>query len=154
MPTIDVRRHTLCGLLLLGVITSPLTAHADGATDFTTLCAGCHQPDGSGVPGMFPPLAKRLAPWLATDAGRHYVGQVILNGRYGAITVGDQRYEGFMPPWGHLSDQQIADLINHVATHLNQTDGYVAVDATTISQWRQKPVRDAELDALRAALKP
>ena len=46
-------------------------------------CASCHQPDGSGVEGMFPPLAKRLAPWLALPAGREYVAQVMMNGRFG-----------------------------------------------------------------------
>lgn len=125
---------------------------ADGAAQFAAQCASCHQPDGSGVEGMFPPLAKRLAPWLALPAGREYVAQVMMNGRFGKLMIDGKSYDGFMPTFAHFDDQTLVELINHLATGLNQTPGYQPVTVAEVQGWRAAPKRDAALDALRASL--
>ena len=45
--------------LLLALIHYGL-AHAGGADTFAARCAVCHQADGRGVPGVYPPLADSV----------------------------------------------------------------------------------------------
>jgi mono/diheme cytochrome c family protein len=73
-------------------------------------CLSCHQEDGKGVHGMFPPLAgnaKITGP--STDIIR-----IVLFGLTGSITVNDRDYNQPMPPQGYLNDSQIADILNYV----------------------------------------
>ena len=80
-------------------------------------CAGCHQASGQGVPGAFPPLAKEL-PLIAAkgDAGRRYLIQVVLFGLQGPIVAQGKTYDSAMPPYGHLSDADVAAALNHALT--------------------------------------
>jgi mono/diheme cytochrome c family protein len=80
-----------------------------GATVFQANCAGCHQADGSGLPGTFPPLAGNPA-----AADRDVVVQVVTEGKTGAIEVLGVTYDGVMPPFTRLS----ADEINAVADYV------------------------------------
>ncbi len=81
-----------------------------GGTLYKTYCMGCHQAEGQGMQGTFPPLAK--ADYLMTDKSRAI--EAVLNGLTGPIEVNGQRYNGVMPPMGHLKDDQIADILNYV----------------------------------------
>jgi mono/diheme cytochrome c family protein len=84
----------------------------DGAQVYTS-CAGCHQANGQGIPGAFPPLAGHAVDLYEADPS--YLAQVVLFGLEGAITVGGARYAGNMPAWqASLSDAQIAALLNYV----------------------------------------
>jgi nitrite reductase (NO-forming) len=104
-----------------------------GGTLYKTYCMGCHQAEGQGMQGTFPPLAK--SDYLMTDKSRAV--ETIVNGLTGAIEVNGQRYNGVMPPMGHLKDDQIADILSYVR-HSWGNDGDVvsaaevaAVRATT-----------------------
>lgn len=59
-----------------------------------TACATCHGPDGKGIPGAFPPLLPDR-PWAGDCALA--VG-LVLNGMFGDVEIGGQRYRGVMPP--------------------------------------------------------
>jgi cytochrome c oxidase cbb3-type subunit 2 len=73
-------------------------------------CSACHQQDGDGLPGVFPPL-KGSAVVNREDAAKHI--QVVLNGMQGG-KVGGVVYTSVMPPFGGaLSDAEIADIINY-----------------------------------------
>lgn len=142
----------ICAALLL-LVFAPLPANADGKTQYETLCGGCHLPTGEGVASMFPPLAKRLAPWLAEPDGRNYVMQVVTNGRFGDLVVDGATYSGFMPTFSHLSDSDLADILNYVATTLNTpAEGFEPFTAETLAEARKAPVRDAALTELRGKL--
>jgi mono/diheme cytochrome c family protein len=80
-----------------------------GADLYTTNCAGCHQPDGEGIEGTFPPLAGNPA---ATDA--EYVGVVIVDGQSGPLEVLGVTYDAVMPAIPGLSDDELAALTDHV----------------------------------------
>lgn len=82
---------------------------ADGAADYQQACASCHQPDGSGVPGAFPPLAGNPN---AADAT--YVEDVIRNGLSGPIDVNGVAFDAVMPAVTTLSDDQIAAVVSYV----------------------------------------
>ncbi len=87
-----------------------------GEAVFTANCAACHQATGAGIPAAFPPLAGHVPELLAVEGGRTYVMDVVSFGLTGGITVAGQSFNGMMPSWPQLTDQQVADVLNYVAT--------------------------------------
>jgi glucose/arabinose dehydrogenase/cytochrome c553 len=73
-------------------------------------CGACHQGDGKGDSGRFPPLAG--VDWVTGDEKR--LINVILNGLEGSIEVNGEMYNGAMPQHSFLSDQQIADVLTYI----------------------------------------
>ena len=73
-------------------------------------CGACHQPNGKGLPGAFPPLAG--SDYLQRD--REEILAVALFGLSGPITVNDQDYNGVMPSMGHLKDEDLAAALTYV----------------------------------------
>jgi mono/diheme cytochrome c family protein len=94
-------------------------ANASGAELFVTHCAVCHQPDGRGIPGMYPPLADSVGDFARSKDGRAYLVHVLSFGLNGPISVRGTRYDGFMQSWAQLSDDDIAQLLNQVLTGFN-----------------------------------
>jgi nitrite reductase (NO-forming) len=92
---------------------------------------GCHQAEGQGISGTFPPLAK--SDHVLADASRSI--EIVINGLHGPIQVNGQQYNGTMPPMGHLKDEEIADILSYVR-----------------SSWGNaaNPVSAAEVSAMRA----
>ncbi|MBB80416.1 MAG: hypothetical protein CMN02_05335 [Roseibacillus sp.] len=109
-------------------------------------CVACHQPDGTGLPGAFPPLAgsKRLLGPVDLPA------RIILKGLQGPLKAGNKHYNGAMP--GHerlLTDQQIADILNYTRTAWGNQAGEVTTEAvatirSSIAQ-RTSPWTEPEL---------
>ena len=69
----------------------------------------CHQGDGSGIKGAFPPLAK--SDYLKNDTKK--VVNVLKNGLTGPVTVNGDRYNGVMPSLG-LSNEEIANVLTFI----------------------------------------
>jgi mono/diheme cytochrome c family protein len=84
-----------------------------GETTYIQNCSACHQADGQGIPGAFPPLAGHIPNLYNADGGREYLIKVVLYGLQGQIDVNGMTYNGAMNPWGQLSDEQIAAALNH-----------------------------------------
>ncbi|BFH75467.1 cytochrome C-552 [Thermus thermophilus] len=105
-------KRTLVAFLLLGGLA---LAQADGAKLYAQ-CAGCHQANGQGLPGAFPPLAGHVAEILSKQGGREFLIRVLLWGLQGPIEVKGVRYNGVMPAYNGLKDEDIAALLNHIAT--------------------------------------
>jgi nitrite reductase (NO-forming) len=82
---------------------------AQGAQVYTTICANCHQKDGKGIPGVFPPLAK--SDFLMADKERA-IG-IVMNGLKGEVRVNGNVFNAEMPMLG-LSDAQIAGALTYV----------------------------------------
>ena len=96
----------------------PITAVAglDGKALFEgkATCVNCHQADGQGVPGVFPPLAGN--PRVQEGDGS-YVAKTIIHGRSGEISVHGKVFKAVMPPVGTqqgLSDAEIAAVASYV----------------------------------------
>lgn len=104
----------------LPVTAAETTRFERGAEVYSQQCAACHQPQGQGIPGSFPPLKEHAAQmYNATDGigGRSYLGHVLQYGLTGPIEVDGVDYNGNMPAWGGaLSNQQIADVLNYTLT--------------------------------------
>ncbi len=81
-----------------------------GKTVYSNNCAACHQPDGKGIPGAFPPLAN--ADYFNADWKRTI--DTVKNGKTGKITVNGSVFNGVMPSLG-LSDEDIANVLTYVS---------------------------------------
>lgn len=108
------------------------TTGAGGQTLYQTYCAGCHQAEGQGLPGTFPPLAK--SDYLMADTSRAI--ETVLNGRSGPLEVNGQKYDGTMPPMGHLKDEDIADILSYVRSSWGNTGSQIS--ATEVAAVRAK----------------
>lgn len=93
------------------VATGPYKYDAErGASLYATRCVACHQANGMGLPGAFPPLKGNSAV-LDADATKQI--QAVLHGLHGEEIDGVS-YPTAMPPFGsQLNDADIADIINH-----------------------------------------
>ncbi|MDT8450868.1 MAG: cytochrome D1 domain-containing protein [Wenzhouxiangellaceae bacterium] len=87
-------------------------------------CAACHQPNGQGLPGAFPPLAGNSN----IQENPEIIIENILAGKQGEITVKGQTYNGVMPPMQHLTNEQIAQAANFVLTSWGNDGGTVTVE--------------------------
>ncbi|MFW6202492.1 MAG: c-type cytochrome, partial [Gemmatimonadota bacterium] len=106
---------------------------ATGAEIYTARCQACHQADGRGVPGVFPPIIG--SEWVTGPPELPVL--ILLNGLEGPIEVAGEAYVGAMPGWRDvLSDAEIAAV------------------ATYIRQWETNdapPVEPERVSTLRAA---
>lgn len=73
-------------------------------------CSTCHQANGAGIKGVFPPLAK--SDYLNADPKRA-IG-VVLVGLTGPVTVNGEPYNSVMPPMSQLNDDEIANILTYV----------------------------------------
>ncbi len=110
--------------LLVVVLTSgcgPTPGQIAGQDVFARYCALCHQADGAGVPGAFPPLTD--SEWVQGDEGR--LIRLVLNGMQGPITVHGQEYNNVMTPHAFLTDEQIANVLTYVRSSFGNDAGPV-----------------------------
>jgi mono/diheme cytochrome c family protein len=129
-------------------------AKADGAAVYGEQCVACHQANGGGAPGTFPPLAKNPDIFLSED----FPVRVVLSGLDGKITAGGRDYDGVMPPLGELlNDEEIAAVVNYVreawGNNALMPKNIKPVDAATVAALRQKKETSAQVSADRKKLK-
>lgn len=104
-----------------------------GASLYRASCATCHQANGEGVPGVFPPLAGDPVV-TADDPTRHI--EIVLWGLQDK-TINGVEYAAAMPGWAEqLSDKEVAAIINHERTSWGN-------DAPTVSAKDVAKVRAA-----------
>ena len=83
---------------------------ASGQAIYNKTCITCHQANGEGLPGAFPPL-KGNDVVNDGDATQHV--HVVLHGLQG-VRVGGVVYGGVMPPFAAaLNDTEVADIIDY-----------------------------------------
>ena len=84
-----------------------------GAQLYAKYCLTCHQADGNGVRGQFPPLAGN-----AKITGRSSdVIRIVLFGLEGPVTVNERDYNQLMPAQGYLTDEQIASILTYIRSN-------------------------------------
>ena len=98
---------------------------------FNQTCFACHQANGQGLPGVFPPLAK--SDFLMADPERA-IG-IVLHGLQGPLTVNGQTYNQVMTPQ-NLDDEQVANVLTFVMNSWGNSGEAISPDAV-------KKVRDA-----------
>jgi nitrite reductase (NO-forming) len=95
-----------------------------GKVLFTGTCSVCHQANGEGLAGVFPPLAK--SDLIAADPKRP-IG-ILLHGLTGKITVNGKEYDSVMPPMTQLNDDEIANILTFVLNSWGNPGGRITVE--------------------------
>lgn len=112
----------------------------NGRKIFDNTCAACHQANGQGMPGVFPPLAK--SDFLMADKERAI--RVLMNGLKGRITVNGKTYDGEMPKLP-LTDTDIASVLTYVRNSFGNSG-----DAVTLEQVAKARDASGDRTALRS----
>ncbi|MDE2731198.1 MAG: cytochrome c [Bacteroidota bacterium] len=108
----------------------------EGEALYLSRCMSCHQVDGNGIPGVFPPVND--TEWVTGDKGR--LIRIVLGGIMGPMKVGNVTYSGAMPPWGgYLNDQEVAALLTYMRSAWEN-------DASPVTAEEVRLVREATAD--------
>ena len=91
-----------------------------GKRSYDQNCLACHQPDGKGIPGAFPPLAGSDY-LLANPKGAI---DILLKGLSGKITVSGKEYNGVMPAV-KLSDESVANVLTFILNTWGNNGGEI-----------------------------
>ena len=87
---------------------------------------------------------------------RLFPAYVLLNGLEGKISIERQEYNGQMPPFSHLTDRQIASLVQYIRGAWNNAPMRPAemkpVDAETVKKARSTHMSPADVHRYRAHL--
>jgi mono/diheme cytochrome c family protein len=91
------------------------------------VCFACHQANGLGLPGAFPPLAGSS---IVTEADTGKIIRIVLHGLQGPIEVKGVKFNSLMPAQGaQLNDKEIADALTYVRNAWGNTAAPVTVEA-------------------------
>ena len=126
-PCLFVRRFA--ALILLSGFSAPCSLHSADAQPergkalFQQHCFLCHQANGQGAPGVFPPLAK--SDFLMADKARSI--RILCEGLNGEITVNGTKYNGLMPP-STLNDAEVAEVLTYARNEWGNTGDAVTAD--------------------------
>ncbi len=95
-----------------------------GLEVYRSACLTCHQADGAGIAGVYPPL--RQTAWVEGDEGR--LIRLLLHGMEGPMVVDGQRYDQRMTKQSHLTDEEIAAVLTFVRQRFGNEAGPVTAD--------------------------
>jgi nitrite reductase (NO-forming)/hydroxylamine reductase len=113
---------------ILVTMASPAFAQTtdQGAEIYEGSCARCHQSDGLGTPGTYPPLADN------PDAGDHgYVVDVVTNGLDGKVIMGVS-YDSAMPSFANRLSPEEIDMVAGYVVVLSGGGGGTSSPTTTV----------------------
>lgn len=115
----------------------PLTAdqqklYDTGKMIYAGLCAACHQPTGTGLDGLAPPLVD--SEWVLGPADRPI--KIVLHGLGGPVNVAGRTWRLEMPPLPQFTDEQIAGVLTYIRREWEH-------NASPVSPADVKKTRDA-----------
>ena len=108
-----------------------------GEALFAGTCSVCHQPNGDGLEGVFPPLAR--SDFLMSDLKRAIT--IVLNGLSGPVTVNGKTFNSVMPPMSQLNDDEVANILSYVRNAWGNQDAQVS--AEEVAEIRKSTKRPA-----------
>ncbi len=126
---------------------------SSGGAVYSSNCASCHGPDGLGVAGAFPPLVEHVGHLYNAD--RDYLPHLILYGLQGPIEVAGQTYNGQMPAWKQLGDDEIAEVLNYTLSRWGNeavTEGFEPYTAEDVAPFRNEDLAPEEVYQLHRQL--
>ena len=95
-----------------------------GEATYYRYCSACHQQNGKGADGRFPPLTG--TDWVTGDKER--LIKVLLNGMEGSLEVQGQVYNGVMPQHSFLTDGEIAEVLTYIRSNFENNADAVSTD--------------------------
>ncbi|MDP0498546.1 MAG: cytochrome c [Verrucomicrobiota bacterium JB022] len=121
-----------------------------GKRTFAQNCVACHQTNGQGIPGTYPPLAG--SDWVQGAPERLIA--VVLHGLAGEVTVNGNTYNNAMTPFERLKDQQVAAVLTYIRTTPDFNNNAAEVTEEMVAEVRSQTADQgqqwtaAELDEL------
>jgi mono/diheme cytochrome c family protein len=107
-----------------------------GQRVFANTCSKCHQLDGQGLPGQYPPLVG--SEW-ALASGPARMIRIVLDGVQGPITVKGMAFNNNMASHRDaLNDQQLAAVITYVRTQKDWAHDALPVTPEEVAAIRKK----------------
>ena len=106
--------------------TSGETASLDlskGEEVYMATCKVCHQENGQGIEGTFPPLAN--SDYLMADVKRAM--HEVVTGKSGEVTVNGVSYNSTMPA-NVLTDEQLVDVMNYILNSWGNNGGTITLE--------------------------
>ncbi len=104
------------------VPTAAVAARLERGRDlYVRNCFVCHQFNGQGVAGVFPPLAK--SDLIATNLERAI--KAVVEGLSGEILVNGKKFNGAMPPVA-INDEEVADVFTYVLNSWGNPGGAIS----------------------------
>jgi len=122
---------------------------AQGKKLYSANCVSCHQANGMGITGQYPPLVKSEY----VNHGSKRPIMILLKGLQGKVKVGGVEYNGAMPAQGStMTDKKIAAVLTYVRQEWgNQAPPVTAEEvaaARTELASRTEPFTEADLLAV------
>ncbi len=106
----------------------------DGAKIYATVCQACHQPNGQGVPGAFPPLDGS---GYVTSNNIERLASLMLYGLQGPVKVKGTVYASMMPGQGAtLKDEELAAAASYIRN--SWSNKAIAIEPTVFTKMRAK----------------
>lgn len=122
---------------------------------YNTVCLACHQANGQGMPGVYPPLAG--SEWVTGSEERAI--RILLHGLTGPITVKGTTYNSAMPAIGpgsgyNFNDEKIAAVLTYVRQEWGNSAPAITPEKvkevrTGAAAGRTTPWTAAELEAIQ-----
>ena len=112
---------------------------AAGKVLFAGTCSTCHQPDGKGMEGVFPPLAG--SDYIKANPKR--LPEIILHGLVGPVKVNGKDYNSNMPPMSQLTDDEVANISTYVLNSWGNPGGRITKEEAAQMR-KQKPANASE----------
>jgi nitrite reductase (NO-forming) len=107
-----------------------------GRVLYNGTCSVCHQQDGEGLAGVFPPLAN--SDYLMADTRRAM--EIVLNGLVGPVTVNGSPFNSVMPPMSQLNDDEIANILTFTLNSWgNEGDAISSDDVAEVRAATERP---------------
>lgn len=92
-------------------------------------CGTCHQRDGKGASGRFPPLADSHF----VTGNKSLLISIVLKGMEGTMEVNGEQYNGTMPQHAFLSDDDIASVLTYIRQNFgNQASAVTAAEVQNV----------------------
>jgi len=121
---------------------------------YTANCVACHQATGQGVTGQFPTLVA--SEWVVGGdwVGDNHLVKILLHGLQGPILVKGNTYNGAMPPWKQLKDDQIAMILTYIRNEWGNSAPAITAEQVAAVRAETEDVREpytqAQLKAIPA----
>jgi mono/diheme cytochrome c family protein len=113
--------------------TPPDTPAGLSGEQLFTQCSVCHEQNGQGLAGVYPPLAGSEI----VNGPPSTLIRIVLGGLEGPITIKGMLYDGTMPPFGggpELNDDEAAALLTYVRSSFGNASG--AITAADVARER------------------
>lgn len=133
MNSLSIKKATLSVALILFLAASAFQANEQddamkksmerGKSLYMANCSSCHMPNGEGIKGTFPPVAK--SDYMMEDLDRSI--REILYGVSGEMVVNGVTYNGVMNAYP-FTDQETADVLNYIRNSWGNNGQYVSAE--------------------------